>query len=183
MTGKIKEYIEELLSDAPRTRRTVDLQEELLSGCLEKYADLTAGGINPEDAYNEVITGIGDVNELIGLERRFTSDKRLLSPLSSSLWSLITLSYLCLGFLFEWWHPGWLIFIAGAVLQNLLTAAFVDGGKRKAALTGSLYTGATFIFLIFGLATEQWHIACLTFMLAVAIQQIARLLRVWRDDK
>jgi hypothetical protein len=183
MNEKIKDHVNDLLKDAPRTRRIVDLQEELLSGCLDKYADLTASGINAEEAYEEVISGIGDVNELIGAERKFTDDKRLLGPLSSSLWSLVTLCYLCFGFLFSWWHPGWLIFILGAVLQNLLTAAFVDTGKRKAALTGALYTSATFVFLIFGFATNQWHIACLTFMLAVAIQQIARLIRVWRDDK
>ena len=183
MNEKIKAHVDNLLKDAPRTRRIVDLHEELLSGCLDKYADLVANGSSPEDAYSAVIAGIGDVDELIGGTRsKNTVDRRLLGPISSSLWSLITLLYLCLGFLFNLWHPGWLIFLFGALLQNLLAAALNGQGRRKGPMTGALYIAATILFLIFGFWTNQWHVAVLVFMLAVAVQQITRLIRVWRDD-
>ncbi|MDR0292525.1 MAG: permease prefix domain 1-containing protein [Oscillospiraceae bacterium] len=181
MTDKIKEHIETLLRDAPRTRRTVDLQEEMLASCLDKYADLIASGKSPDDAYTTVIAGIGDVDELLGNARGRTMDRRLLGPMSSSLWSLVVLGYLCLGFLFNLWHPGWLIFLFGALLQNLLTAAFTASGRRKGPLTGALYISATIVFLIFGFGTSKWAVACLVFMLAVAIQQILRFIIIWRD--
>jgi hypothetical protein len=181
MTAKIKTYIYDLLKDAPRTRRIVDLEEELLSGCLDKYADLTESGETPEDAYETVIGGIGDVDELIGAAKRKVADKKFLGPMTSSLWSLITLLYLCLGFLFDLWHPGWLIFLFGALLQNLLAAACLLPGRRKGPLTGALYIGATIIFLSFGFATGFWTAAVLVFVLAVAVQQVTRLIMLWRD--
>jgi hypothetical protein len=183
MTEKIKSYVNDLLKDAPRTRAIVDLQEELLSGCLEKYGDLTASGMDSDEAYDTVIAGIGDVEELIGGAKKRTMDKKLLGPMSSSLWSLTTLLYLCLGFLFDYWHPGWLIFLFGALFQNLLTAAFLKPGRRKGPLTGALYVGATIAFLIFGFATNKWTAAVLVFMFAVAVQQVARLVLLWRDSR
>jgi len=181
MTEKIKTYIDDLLKDAPRTRRVVDLQEELLSGCLDKYADLTASGVNPEEAYDTVISGIGDVNELIGDTKAKLTDKKLLAAMTSSLWSITTLIYLSLGFLLNLWHPGWLVFLGGALLQNLLVAAFTEGKKRKGAFTAALYVGATIIFLSFGFATNLWTYAVLVFVLAVVVQQITRLIMLWRD--
>jgi uncharacterized membrane protein len=66
MTERIKEYLNSLLKDAPKTRRVEEMRQELLAGCLDKYADLTAQGMPPEEAYNKVIEGIGDVDELLG---------------------------------------------------------------------------------------------------------------------
>jgi hypothetical protein len=182
MTEKIKEYVEDLLKDAPRTRRVVDLQEELLSGCLDKYADLIASRVEPEAAYEAVIEGIGDVDELLGSAGKITANKKMLGPMSSSLWSIITLIYLCFGFLLDLWHPGWMIFLVGALLQNLLSAAFTSGRARRGSLTASLYVGAAFFFLGFGFATDMWTYAVLVFVLAIVIQQITRLIRLWRDD-
>ncbi|MDR1692352.1 MAG: permease prefix domain 1-containing protein [Oscillospiraceae bacterium] len=65
MTEKIKAHIDRLLQDAPKTRRIEEMREELLSGCLDKYEDLTASGVSPEEAFASVISGIGDVDELI----------------------------------------------------------------------------------------------------------------------
>lgn len=66
MTDRIKAHLNTLLQDAPKTRRVEEMKQELLAGCLDKYADLTDGGMSPEEAYNEVINGIGDVEELLG---------------------------------------------------------------------------------------------------------------------
>jgi hypothetical protein len=183
MNDKIQEHIDSLLKDAPRNRRFVDLREELLSGCLDKYADLTASGMSPEDAYNAVVSGIGDVDELIGNAKKAVPDIKLLGPLSSSLWSLITLVYLSMGFLLGLWHPGWMVFLFGSLLQLLLKASFVKPGMRKGHLTGALYVAATIAFLGFGFATNHWTFAVLIFVLAVAVEQIVRLAIAWRDTR
>lgn len=66
MTERIKNHLDTLLQGAPNTRRVDEMRQELLAGCLDKYADLTAEGVAPEEAYQQVIGGIGDVRELLG---------------------------------------------------------------------------------------------------------------------
>lgn len=66
MTDKIKEHINSLFIDAPKTRGVEDMRQELLAGCLDKYNDLISGGMAPDEAYLEVVDGIGDVGELLG---------------------------------------------------------------------------------------------------------------------
>jgi hypothetical protein len=182
MKDQIKEHIEGLFKGAPRTRRIADLQEELLSGCLDKYEDLISSGVTEQAAYDAVIAGIGDIDELTGEARGGPPDKKLLGPASSALWSLVTLIFLCLGFVFKLWHPGWLIFLIGAIAQNLLGAVFAGKDNRKNLYTGSLYIGAALAFLFIGFWTNKWIPAVLIFALAVTLQQILRLLRLWRDD-
>jgi hypothetical protein len=65
MNERIRNHIEELFSDAPKNRRFTELKEELLSNSNCKYDDLVEGGASPDEAFKSVISGIGDVSELI----------------------------------------------------------------------------------------------------------------------
>lgn len=65
MNDKIRIYVEKLFTDAPRTKKIHDLREELIYNLTDKYNDLIATGQEETAAYNSVISGIGDVNELI----------------------------------------------------------------------------------------------------------------------
>lgn len=64
MTDRIKLYVDTLFADAPRTKKAYDLKEEVCANLIEKYRDLTAGGMAEAEAFNTVIAGIGDVEEL-----------------------------------------------------------------------------------------------------------------------
>lgn len=64
MDTKIREYIEELFQDAPRTRKAMELKEEMIVNAEEKYQDLLKEGYRDEDAFSVVIHSIGDVKEL-----------------------------------------------------------------------------------------------------------------------
>ncbi len=279
MTDKIKAHIDRLLQDAPKTRRIDEMREELLSGCLDKYEDLTASGVSPEDAFASVISGIGDVDELIkslsnenvfspaeaekrrqkkailigcaimiyvfafvsliifsevlllddlailpfftlgGVgtvilvyafmtqnppkyekredtiveevkvsmnEGQSSKDSKLQTAARSSLWSLIVLVYLVLGFFFDWWHPGWVLFPFGVCLQSLLNAALAVPGRRTGHLTSAMIMGAVSIYLFLGAVTNNgrvWGSMWLIIPLAIAIQQIMRLVRIWRDER
>ena len=66
MNERIKSHLDSLFESAPKTRQVADMYQELLAGCLDKFADLTAGGMGSEEAYEKVIDGIGDVKELLG---------------------------------------------------------------------------------------------------------------------
>lgn len=62
---KIKNYVEDLFKEVKKTRKSEDLKEELIADLEEKYQDLIANGSNEKEAYQEVIRGIGDIDELL----------------------------------------------------------------------------------------------------------------------
>lgn len=64
MKDKIVQYFNQLFEDAPKTRKALDLKQEMLQNALDKYEDLVQEGHSEEDAYQNVIQSIGDVTEL-----------------------------------------------------------------------------------------------------------------------
>lgn len=65
MKDKINAHIASLFSDVPENRQVNDLREELLANSLSKYDDLIGHGMQPDEAYRNVISGIGDVSGLL----------------------------------------------------------------------------------------------------------------------
>ena len=65
MINKLKNYVEQLFDNAPKTKKVLDLKDELTADLIEKYNDLLASGKSEEEAYNTVISGIGDIGDLI----------------------------------------------------------------------------------------------------------------------
>lgn len=64
MEYRIREYMDQLFENAPRTQRAYELKIELTQNLIEKYYGLTAEGKDPEDAFNLTVMSIGDVREL-----------------------------------------------------------------------------------------------------------------------
>ncbi|WP_455538979.1 hypothetical protein [Terrisporobacter sp.] len=62
---KIKEYIENLFKDIPKTKKSEEFKEELLKNLLDKYYDLLQHNVDDEIAYNEVISSIGNFNRML----------------------------------------------------------------------------------------------------------------------
>lgn len=65
MQEELRNHIEKLFEYAPKTRQCFDLKEELMANSMERYRDLTLEGISPQDAYENVIGSIGNVNDLL----------------------------------------------------------------------------------------------------------------------
>lgn len=61
---KIKNQINYLFASAPKTRKAVDLKEEMTQNSIEKYHDLLKEGYSEENAFDNVIASIGDVTDL-----------------------------------------------------------------------------------------------------------------------
>lgn len=73
----IREYVESLFADAPKTAGASDLKEEIIGNLEEKYDDLTAGGMSAEEALESVKSNIGNVDELIaGLKGPEDTDEK-----------------------------------------------------------------------------------------------------------
>lgn len=65
MYEKLRQRVDELFENAPKTSKANELKEELMANLIDKYNDLVAAGKNEDDAINSAITGIGDVDDLI----------------------------------------------------------------------------------------------------------------------
>ena len=64
MITKIRAYINRAFEDVPKTKKSTEMQEELISNLIEKFNDQLRSGKNEEEAYTAVIAGIGDLSEL-----------------------------------------------------------------------------------------------------------------------
>ena len=63
MREQLQQYVELLFAGAPDSE---DIKQEILQNTLDRYDDLVAQGKVPEAAYRLAISGIGDINEILG---------------------------------------------------------------------------------------------------------------------
>lgn len=65
MEERLKKFIDEAFSNAPDTKNTQDVKDEMYLNLLEKYNDELKNGKSEEEAYRTVIASVGDLSELI----------------------------------------------------------------------------------------------------------------------
>ena len=65
MNEKIKSYVDNLFSNIKDDRQLIDIKEELLMNLNEKYEDLIESGKSEDQAFEQVVSGIGDINSLL----------------------------------------------------------------------------------------------------------------------
>lgn len=65
MKDQLTQYVNLLFAGVPQA---ADIKEEILQNTLDRYDDLIAQGKSPQAAYSLAISGIGDINEILGGE-------------------------------------------------------------------------------------------------------------------
>ncbi|HHX60248.1 MAG TPA: hypothetical protein GX707_05855 [Epulopiscium sp.] len=65
MNSKIKNYVEVLFSDIPRSKKANELKEEILSNMSERFEDYIKTGKTENQAYSLVISSLGDIDEML----------------------------------------------------------------------------------------------------------------------
>ncbi len=65
MNNKIRNYVEVLFSDIPKTKRAVELKEELLGNLSDRFDDYINEGKSETQAYSLAVSGMGDIDELL----------------------------------------------------------------------------------------------------------------------
>jgi len=65
MYDKLRTHVEELFYSAPKTRKANELKEEILANLIDRYKDFIDSGKSEPEAFNNAISGIGDIDELI----------------------------------------------------------------------------------------------------------------------
>lgn len=63
MKEKLIQYVDLLFAGA---KGSEEIKQEILQNTLDRYDDLIAEGRSPESAYRIAISGIGDINEILG---------------------------------------------------------------------------------------------------------------------
>ncbi|MDE5803724.1 MAG: permease prefix domain 1-containing protein [Lachnospiraceae bacterium] len=117
MNERVKRYLDELFEDAPKTRKAMELKEEMMQNSMEKYQDLLGDGYSEEDAYKNVIGSIGDVTELF----EDLEEKNLLNLSEADRKKKAILTSVAVG----------LYILAGVVLLASTLIGDVLGGPRS----------------------------------------------------
>lgn len=61
-----------------------------------------------------------DEGDIQAMATKGTQEDRETYPLETAFWLIIVAVYLYMGFVKGLWHPGWIIFIIGAAISNLI---------------------------------------------------------------
>ncbi|MGW2093767.1 permease prefix domain 1-containing protein [Promicromonospora sukumoe] len=65
MTTSVHRLLDEAFAGLPATHDVQDLKEEIRANLLDRVAELTAGGVAPDDAARRAVGELGDVRELV----------------------------------------------------------------------------------------------------------------------
>jgi hypothetical protein len=106
---------------------------------------------------------------------------KLRNAISSSLWTLIAVVYLALSFISGWWHMTWIIFLVGALLQLLVVWCFMDKAKSSIIWHFVLWTVTLIAYFVVSFTGFNiWAWSWLIFLFAAAVEQLVRLVVLWR---
>ena len=202
MNEKLRNYIDGLFENAPKTVRAVELKEEMYQNLTDKYNDLIAEGKSEESAYNIAIASIGDVEILIsGLsgEKQMESEasrKRsaILTAVAIALYILCPVPVILIQnerglmflFLFVAVATGLLIY-NGVTRERYIKAddtmveefkEWKQNGKQKnkaaEAIVGSFWLIAVCVYIVVSFMTGAWHITWIIFLIAAAVASLIR---------
>lgn len=201
MREQLIQYVELLFAGA---RDCEDVKQEILQNTLDRYDDLIAEGKVPEAAYRLAITGIGDINEILGSQPSHTapqpnqrgseadSDKyrRLQRGIAIACFILCPVPLL-------------LCVVEGQVMIGITmmlvliavgTMLMVVSGKDQAQpprrhnslfvsiAMSLLWPLATIVYFLISFSTGAWHLTWLVFPIAGAISAVIRAIEDWKEE-
>lgn len=116
----------------------------------------------------------------------------VLKVVTDMLFPIATLAYLVMGFVWDLWHPGWLIFVAAAVLSPLLSAInrpklrpikkgshfgpVIDWDELNAGICALSFIIAIAAYLFMGFAYSLWHPGWWVFIAATVLCAVSSII-------
>lgn len=195
MREQLIHYVDLLFAGSPQAAET---KQEILQNTLDRYDDLIAQGKTPEAAYRLAISGIGDINEILGSEAAVLPDVPNPAPAQQEppekpLWkkivrsTAIALYIMCPIPLFilqnELGLCGLLVFVAVATCLMVFTgksgparseepAETADSPKKalRKSIGTLIWTIGLVGYFILSFATGAWYITWVIFPLISAVQ-------------
>lgn len=203
MEGKIRNYIESVFRDVPKTEHSETIKNEILQNLIDKYHDLKNEGRNDEEAYAIAISSGGDLSDIVADLKNGTAssdkihqkiqqnvnyghkyryrilkkEKKKLDLFSSVFWPSIVLVYFIYSMLIDGaWSYSWIIWIIAPCIASLYKFITVKSNEkvRNNALSSAVWTGITSLYFIVSFATERWGVTWLIFIFGIAVSNIAK---------
>lgn len=200
MREQLIQYVDLLFAGA---KNCEDIKQEILQNTLDRYDDLIAEGKVPEAAYRLSITGIGDINEILGTksqpvvpvytdtskENHDTPTKKLLRAVAIGLYII---SFLPMFILSEMGMDT--IGLCGTLsIVAVATVLIILGGKKgpnetkaeesvvstpqqelRKSINSMVWAVGLALYFILSFTTHAWHITWVMFPLIGAVQGLVR---------
>jgi hypothetical protein len=99
---------------------------------------------------------------------------------SSALWPLIVVVYFAVSFLTHMWWLTWIIFLIGVFLQQLVFFLLSRKEGKIPLPYGMIWSVVVVVYLVVSFAFNAWSWSWIIFIGAIAVQEIAKLLKVWK---
>lgn len=200
MRDQLVQYVSLLFAGAENCE---DTKQEILQNTLDRYDDLIAEGKSPEAAYRLAITGIGDINEILGKSDavltavteapaqkdtdRDTPVKKLLRAIAVGLYILCPLPLFVLSEMGmdTFGFCGTLCFVAVATVLIILGAKKSGNSSNKKedddepkselgkSISSLIWAIGLAVYLIVSFLTMAWHITWVIFPILGAINALA----------
>ena len=148
MINKIRKHVDNLFKTFEQDEHTLDTKEELISNLLERIDDSIESGMNEEDAFNKAIGNLGSKSEL----KKIFNFKSLESfnfeyKMNNTLVIIATIVYIIIGFVFDLWHPGWVVFLVAMAFSEF------NYKSKKSYFLPSM----TILYVFVGIMWNLWH--------------------------
>lgn len=200
MREQLIQYVELLFAGAGDCE---DIKQEILQNTLDRYDDLIAEGKVPEAAYRLAITGIGDINEILGTPRSAapaaegpkketdTPAKRLLRAVAIGLYILCPIPLFVLSEMSMETIGlcGTLVFVAVATVlmvmgakkgrpepEPMQTEVRSPKSELNKSVNGLIWAIGLAAYFILSFATMAWHITWVIFPITGAVTGLVRVL-------
>ncbi len=196
MKEQLIQYVELLFAGADNCE---DIKQEILQNTLDRYDDLIAQGKVPEAAYRLAISGIGDINSLLGQSPAIPPDsppsarheedtprKKLLRAVAVALYILCPIPLIALDEL-GWDIPGLcgtLLLVAAATFLMVLGAkakreedapvSVSPGEKLHNSISSLIWTIGLVCYFLLSFLLGAWYITWLIFPITAAINGLIR---------
>ena len=209
MREQLIQYVNLLFAGTPDSD---DIKQEILQNTLDRYDDLIAEGKVPEAAYRLAITGIGDINEILGTTSRQasaytqaskpegdgdTDKKKLMRAIAVAMYilcptPLIVLSGLGMEII---GLCGLLAIVAVATMLIILGAkkepgedsgvpqALTPGMELHRSIDKLISTVGVIAYFVISLTTRQWHITWLVFPIIGAVKGLVHAIMDLKEAK
>lgn len=208
MREQLTQYVSLLFAGAQDCE---DIKQEILQNTLDRYDDLIAEGKVPEAAYRLAISGIGDINEILGTKPQTvpvytkapaqpathdTPVKKVLRAVAIGLYILCPLPMFVLSDMGMeiLGLCGMLSIVAVATVLIILgkTERRAENAKEPEILTpkqelrksikGMIWAVGLALYFIISFATNAWHITWVIFLLIPAVQGLAKAILDLKED-
>lgn len=169
-----------------------DIRQEILQNTLDRYDDLISQGKTPEAAYQLAISGIGDINEILGTPSAPTpvepavcrdmpeTGSKALRAIAVALYILCPIPLLA--------NPGTGGLCALLVIVAIATALMIIGGRKpnitsvtatpekvsRSSVDSLIRTLGLTLYFITSFATGAWYITWLISPLTACVRGLVR---------